>query len=930
MDRHLPGRDNHIATDMKRNCFSIYAILSCLSLAASCEREQDSGQSENQSVGIRLEVMEAATGKALPQISEAAVRDLNIFLFDEDGILAESFYTRDPDREIYINTDTDRIGSVYAVANIGDITGSNGAGSLEELLQMKWKMESPEDISGEDGEIPMSGMIRTGSVSDGETLTVPLSRMLSKFRIIADTAGLDDDISVFEITGIDIRNMNRAVGLFHDSRAESPDMTFGTGITAEGQDLENLFTTGVDFYVPENMQGDLLQGNADETAHIPPEPFGEICTYVELHVKYRSSTSYNDNMIYRYYLHDGRDLDNFDLVRNTMYTCRTSFKGSGINENSWRIDLSGMKDLVTSVSVNPDSVTFFGKGETCMLAASVLPASAENPEVIWSSDNGKVASVSEKGKVTAISEGQCSIIASAADGSGVSDSARISVYIESRRFDMQEIPDTLFPGYNSPFTIEYTTFPATVPEFHLDVADGHAGGAFVDGTTLYAVNPDGIHGTVGNYVLTGKANGLTCRHEFTVDAGEVRIRRVENALNAGIAVRLETETLRPSGISTEWSSSDPDIAMAGKDGTVYPQREGTCHIRAVTASGAHDSIKISVNGSYLSFADVTLYEGAVWELSSGLRPVPSDINVQYSVIEGKEHVSVNGHLLRGLKRTDGFSDVVIEARLTDYPHIFARARVHVLPAVTATLEGDNRLVNTRGYPAGGNSWQGFRTSMKLESSHAPNIPQIFWIVTDAEGKITSDVTISENGTVTPASKTVNGTFLISGWDEHLRYSTDTIKIEIYRLLEYEVGLRSYETEYLDGTYNGRRIYTVNLEARFSAATWNILSAYEQNMVMQQNVITYPRSSGRIVNIGAYGDPELYAVNCKTDIVQNGSNIFDDMEQFKPYSYLIGSFSNIKLRVPGTEGVYYKFNPLQNRGFSGYYFYYQKSADFYNR
>lgn len=913
---------------MKHICITISMVFLCI--LVSCERDRDARSSGAASVGIRLQLTETATAKSLPQVSEALVRDLNIFIYDPEGSLAESYYTDSPEKEIYLNLAPDRIHSVYAIANSGDLTGDSRILTSESLRQISWELSSPEGISGEEGEIPMSGMIVPDGAEDGETLTVPLTRMLSKFRIIADLSELDSNVTCFDITGIGVRNMNRSVGYFHDSRAVSSEGIFGQGMTAEGADLSKLLTSGVDFYIPENMQGDLLSGNTDERNHIPPDPYGDLCTFVEIHVKYRSNEHYNDNMIYRYYLHDGRDMDNFDLVRNTMYTCRTVFAGSGINEDSWRIDLSGMKDLVTSISVSPDSIAFFEGGETRDLTATVLPASAEKPDVQWSSDNENVATVSTEGTVTAIRDGRCCITASSTDGSGVSDSAKVYVYIKDKRFNILALPDTLFPGYNSPMAIKYDVYPSSVPDFSVSALSGDMNGAYVHGDTLVALNPDGIQGHVGTYMLKGKVNGITREKEFAVNAGEIRLAGIAGILNAGISRKSMLETLWPADITTAWSSSDENIAKVSQDGTVYPQKGGRCYIKVQSASGACDSTIISVKDSYLSFADVTLYEGAVWELSSGLRPVSSDINVKYSVVKGSQYVSINGNQLSGLKRTDGFSEVTIEARLVDYPGIYARASVNVLPAVSVCLDGDdNRLVNTVGYKQIFLPSDNFSRSLKLETMLAPNVNKVYWTVKDSDGNTTKDVNISEDGAITPASGNVNGTYLITGWDQNRRYCSEPVEIEIYRLIEYEVGIESYKTTYPIDTIRIKRRHNVNLEARFYKATWDILSAYEQFMLMQQKVLTFPESSSTLSGIGAYDRPEIYAKNFDTGILERGFSVYEDMKQFKPYSYLISSFDTPDTRVPGTEGVYYKFNAARNEGFTGYYFFYQASEDFYN-
>ena len=61
------------------------------------------------------------------------------------------------------------------------------------------------------------------------------------------------------------------------------------------------------------------------------------------------------------------------------------------------------------------------------LNVTVLPVNADDTEVIWSSSNHDAATVSQSGEVTAHSKGTAIITATAADGSGFSDSVTVTV-----------------------------------------------------------------------------------------------------------------------------------------------------------------------------------------------------------------------------------------------------------------------------------------------------------------------------------------------------------------------------------------------------------------------------------------------------------------------------------------------------------------------
>ena len=81
-----------------------------------------------------------------------------------------------------------------------------------------------------------------------------------------------------------------------------------------------------------------------------------------------------------------------------------------------------------SVAINESDVTV-DIGGTTPLTATVLPAAAANKSVKWSSDKTEVATVDEDtGVVTGVAEGEAVITATAADGSGKTDSVTVKVW----------------------------------------------------------------------------------------------------------------------------------------------------------------------------------------------------------------------------------------------------------------------------------------------------------------------------------------------------------------------------------------------------------------------------------------------------------------------------------------------------------------------
>jgi len=84
---------------------------------------------------------------------------------------------------------------------------------------------------------------------------------------------------------------------------------------------------------------------------------------------------------------------------------------------------------VTSITVSTaGGITEIGGAASLQCSAIVLPVEASNPWVVWSVANGTgSASISAEGLLTALTAGTVDVMASAGDGSGISNSLTITI-----------------------------------------------------------------------------------------------------------------------------------------------------------------------------------------------------------------------------------------------------------------------------------------------------------------------------------------------------------------------------------------------------------------------------------------------------------------------------------------------------------------------
>lgn len=109
-------------------------------------------------------------------------------------------------------------------------------------------------------------------------------------------------------------------------------------------------------------------------------------------------------------------------VGEVVITARTN-DGSDISASC---KVTVITSPVTSIII--DRSEWIGMaGETISLIASVLPEDATDRSIIWSSSDEEVATVTKEGLVTALNVGEAYIMASAADGSDVSASCKVTI-----------------------------------------------------------------------------------------------------------------------------------------------------------------------------------------------------------------------------------------------------------------------------------------------------------------------------------------------------------------------------------------------------------------------------------------------------------------------------------------------------------------------
>lgn len=241
---------------------------------------------------------------------------------------------------------------------------------------------------------------------------------------------------------------------------------------------------------------------------------------------------------------------------------------------------------VTSITLNKDELTLaVGENET-LLVSEVLPATATDKTVTWSSSKSSVASVnSSTGVVTAHAVGgPVTITATANDGSGVT--ATCAVTVVSARVDvtgvtLNKTATTLFVGETE--TLTATIAPADATNKNVVWTSSDDAVASVDEDGVVTAN------AVGTATITATSEeneGIKATCTVTVNpvvVTGVTLNKTSTSIMFGSTETL-TATVAPANATNKnvtWTSSNTSVATVS-EGVITPVSVGTTTITVTT------------------------------------------------------------------------------------------------------------------------------------------------------------------------------------------------------------------------------------------------------------------------------------------------------------------------------------------------------------
>ncbi len=261
---------------------------------------------------------------------------------------------------------------------------------------------------------------------------------------------------------------------------------------------------------------------------------------------------------------------------------------------------------VTAVKLNKTSLKL-GEGSVYTLSTSVLPVTADNTAIIWSTSDESVARVSQDGVVTAgtVPQGKktatAKITATAADGSKKAASCTVTVgnavtalAITNGNVRLAEKKTlTLKTVYNSGDKNTPVNTGLIWTSSNENIAKVSAKGV----VTAVGNGTATITATSEESLATGSQKSASCMITSYVPVSKVALNRTSVSIGKGKTITLQASSILPANAADKtlvWSSSNSSIASVDNAGKVTANGVGTARITVTAADGSKKSASCTV------------------------------------------------------------------------------------------------------------------------------------------------------------------------------------------------------------------------------------------------------------------------------------------------------------------------------------------------
>ncbi len=243
-----------------------------------------------------------------------------------------------------------------------------------------------------------------------------------------------------------------------------------------------------------------------------------------------------------------------------------------------------VKQQVTGVEVNPTATVYTGK--TLTLKAKVLPSTAENKSLKWSTSDSSVVKVSSSGVITGMRAGTATVTVVSAENSKLKATCKVTVkqHVTSISFNQKDI----YINRGAEADLKYTIKPSDATNKKVTFVSSDS--------SIVSVTKDGritAHKGGKVKITVTSADNKDLSAICYVTAGEpaagVSLNYTKKDVYVGSKLTLKA-TVSPSDAynkQVRWSSNNAEIASVNSKGVVTALKSGTATITVTTVDGGY-------------------------------------------------------------------------------------------------------------------------------------------------------------------------------------------------------------------------------------------------------------------------------------------------------------------------------------------------------
>ena len=354
---------------------------------------------------------------------------------------------------------------------------------------------------------------------------------------------------------------------------------------------------------------------------------------------------------------------------------------------------------VTVVATRAESITLnvteasLKVNETTTLTATVLPETATNKSVTWTSSNEAVAIVDTNGLVTAIALGEATITATTTDGSNLSASCKVTVVATRAESITLNVTEASLK-VNETTTLTATVLPETATNKSVTWTSSNEAVAIVDTNGLVTAIALG-EATITATTTDGSNLSASCKVTVVATRAEsITLNVTEASLKVNETTTL-TATVLPetaTNKSVTWTSSNEAVAIVDTNGLVTAIALGEATITATTTDGSNlsASCKVTVVATRAESITLNVTEASlkVNETTTLTATVLPETATNKSVTWTSYNEAVATVDTNGLVTAIALGEATITATTTDGSDLSASCKVTVVPVLAMSIELD--------------------------------------------------------------------------------------------------------------------------------------------------------------------------------------------------------------------------------------------------